>query len=281
MSRIWLRPSILDSISQEIDATALPRYLFDIEINAHDDLLRITYKENRNLFFRLAISAARRGDNRIFCTVESPGEFTLNPETIYAEDLHSSRQRIVPWANRIVADIRATAKLPESDIDFVARWLEQLKRDVPAMPFLFSFEEKINSIDKLNRLERRFDNLLRERNAAGEHVMLLREQFELIRSAIDFVDKQTWVLIVGSRLMNIYRDVKQIRGEIEEIISREVDIRSLVAPDTVEAAPAERAAGEPAPEPAPEPAREPTGEPAAEPPAEPARECVEEAAGAG
>ncbi|MET0025911.1 MAG: hypothetical protein ABW085_16805 [Sedimenticola sp.] len=234
MARQIIRPGVRDQIINELDGGLLPSVMFDIELNAGEDLIRLVYKNKPEFQFRLQQLPNPINNRFHFRTIEAPSEFTLADEVFHHEQLAQGRHRISSWAQRIAFDIQSAVSSSGFDQEFADEWLEGLRKAIPDTNEPFTVGEKRAASERVQKLEERLEELLKAQEATGAEMGRMHHQMEQLRKAIDVLDKRTWVLGVASRLIGVCRDIRSIRGEIKALLGDVQDFKLLVAPESSE-----------------------------------------------
>ncbi len=226
-----LRPSLRDEILRELDNTSFGKDLFDLKFHEDGFLICVNFIPNENFSFKTKEIENSRNPREQYLSLESPGQFTLEAEEFKHETFGNSRNRILSWAHRIEADIKASNPIDSSYDEIRDQILSQFKQYESDGNIHFTKEEKDTIHESLNELKSKMEALYKEKDATQHQLNLMKQQITKLTESIEILDKRTWVLAAANRVINIFKEVKAAVGEVKTITN---DISKLIPQNTDE-----------------------------------------------
>ena len=226
---INLRPSLREDILRDLDNNHFGKGIFNLRFQEEDFLIYVEFLPNRKFSLKLIDSTDKSNPKENYTTIESPGQWILEPEEFCYENFGQAKSRIASWAHRIEADFKASKPDDGTYQDLREQILSQFKKYEAREGEYFSEKEKIDVHATLEELKKKIESLYKEKEATNQQLNLMRQQINKLNEGIEILDKRTWLMAAANRVINIFKEVKAAVGEVNILTN---DINKLLLQET-------------------------------------------------
>jgi hypothetical protein len=212
-----VRPALRNAILRELDNTPFGKDLFDVKLQQEDFLIKITYIPNLRFTFVIKKLAEPVAPRYYFATYEAPGQWMLETEEIMHENFAQARARIHSWARRIEEDYKAAEPEFEALEELRATIFKNFRESDNLEGERFTSSEKEKFDAKLDELQSKLEDLLKDKHAKQDQIDMMKEQIRKLKNGIEILDKRTWSLAAVNRVLNIFKEVRAAVGEVKTL----------------------------------------------------------------
>ena len=195
-----LRAGTKEIILRTLDETYFTRVNFDAKFSEGKDstVLDITFLPNKEVRFHV-----EKGAGELFFIDEAPGEYLTTSERFNVSGFKPCIDRIKPWTQRILKDLRQTDPLA-NELDELRVLLEQkMEKHIGDQGKHFSDEEAEQLRSSMKELEVRFKELEKKHLITEANLEDVTGQLHDLSDDLKVFSKGTWYRTAAAKVTSM------------------------------------------------------------------------------
>jgi len=214
---ITVRPGIKNLIGSTLDNTQFSRHMFEVKIQAGDELISVTYLAEPHYSFIVTNGVDPKNVRNKFRCVQTPGSWSLESEESFMEQFTHFPGQLSGWCARIYEDYKAVNPL----CDEIDKMREEFNRSFSEHSkdsgVHFSEDEKEKLLTSINLLAAKIEKLYEEKDETRGLVNVLKAEVNKLKDNLRVLDKRTWRLDTVNKIFDLFAKAKIAKKKFLEL----------------------------------------------------------------